>query len=231
MTTKLYLIPGTMCTELLWSLVKPLLDQSIELVHLDIPKNMSFDQLAEHFDNVFIEEKVSIVGFSLGGYIATYYAMKYPHRVEKIFSIANSPTSLRRNELKARREALKYFEDNEYTGMSRARIVSFLDNDNHDPKIIDLIKQMDKQQGHEQLVSQYEHTSNRQDLSEAVISFPFKTHFYYSDFDPMINNDWFDEIRTKSANLSFFSTSGSGHMLPLEKPKELASYINAWAQL
>jgi pimeloyl-ACP methyl ester carboxylesterase len=42
-----------------------------------------------------------LIGFSLGGYIATYFSMLYPERVEKLFVISNSPTSLPLDEINA----------------------------------------------------------------------------------------------------------------------------------
>jgi pimeloyl-ACP methyl ester carboxylesterase len=80
---KLYLIAGTMCNEKLWTELLPHLHSSLELVYLNIPRSKSFDELAEYYNNTLGSEKVSLIGFSLGGYIATYFSMLYPERVEK----------------------------------------------------------------------------------------------------------------------------------------------------
>ena len=49
MNKKLYLIPGTMCDERLWSELIPYFSSSIELVYLTIPSNKNFEELAEYY--------------------------------------------------------------------------------------------------------------------------------------------------------------------------------------
>ncbi|MGF1701486.1 alpha/beta hydrolase [Photobacterium makurazakiensis] len=231
MRKKLYLIPGTMCTEKLWTEILPYLYDSLELVYLDIPQGKNFDELAEHYHNIFGSDTVNLIGFSLGGYIATYYAMLHPNQIEKLFVISNSPTNLSVEELEQRSDILKYVKTYGYKGMSRNKVASLLDSKNQTDQLIDLILEMDNALGESEFISQYKCTSERVDLSQSIIQFPFYTHLYYSDNDSLINSKWLNELDNISPRLSLISTSGSGHMLPLEKPRELAQYINSWVEL
>ncbi|WNC72336.1 alpha/beta hydrolase [Thalassotalea psychrophila] len=231
MRKKLYLIPGTMCTEELWVKLIPYLSNSFELVYLDIPREKNFDELAEHYSEMFANEKVYLMGFSLGGYIASYFSMLHPERVEKLFVISNSPTSLPKEELNQRDDILKFVKKNGYQGISRNRVVSLLDGHNQTDYFVDLVIKMDKELGGDEFISQYQFTSQRVDLFQALSHVSFITHFYYSDGDRLINPQWFNKLRTVNPKLSIISTSGSGHMLPLEKPCELASYIKSWIEL
>lgn len=115
-----------MCNEKLWAYMLPHLDASLELVYLTIPLNKNFDELALHYKNIIGEEPVYLVGFSLGGYIATYFAMLYPERVAKLFVISNSPTSLPAKELHQRTNILKYAQTYGYHGMSRKKDSGFI---------------------------------------------------------------------------------------------------------
>ena len=75
MKEKIYFIPGLMTDNRLWKRVLPLLDDKYEIVHISIPQSTDFDEinkiLFEKFKN---EEKINLLGFSLGGYIASYFA-------------------------------------------------------------------------------------------------------------------------------------------------------------
>lgn len=228
---KLHLIPGTMCTKKLWVAVQPYLHSSFELVYLDIPKGKSFDELSEYYDNIFGNDTVNLIGFSLGGYIATYYAMLHPERIKKLFIISNSPTNLPIKELDNRRSILKHVKKHGYKGISRKKVSNLLDSKNQTNHFINLILEMDYDLGENEFISQYQCTSERKDLFQAIIQFPFYTHMYYSDNDKLINSKWLNELKNASPTLSLISTSGTGHMLPLEKPSELASYINSWIEL
>ncbi|MBB1487333.1 alpha/beta fold hydrolase [Oceanospirillum sediminis] len=229
MRKTLHLIPGTMCTEKLWSEVLPLLQDNYQLVYLDIPQNKSFDELAGYYNDILGDKKVNLLGFSLGGYIATYFASLYPERIERLFVISNTPAALPDEELKQRSNTLNYVKKHGYKGMSRKKIASLLAPENQTDDLISLISEMDQALGEHEFLSQYQHTSERADLSQALNQFSFCTYLYYSEYDKLINLNWLKQLDNTSHLLSLICTSGSGHMLPLEKPRELADHINTWA--
>ena len=88
MKEKIYLIPGLMTDERLWSRIIPLLKDEYELIHVPIPHTGDFDEIIDILFNLFTEDKVNLLGFSLGGYIASYFAITYPNRVNKLFMLA-----------------------------------------------------------------------------------------------------------------------------------------------
>ncbi|MBV1908115.1 MAG: alpha/beta hydrolase [Kangiellaceae bacterium] len=218
MRKKLYLIPGTMCNEKLWTELLPYLNSSLELVYLDIPTGKNFNELAEYYNDLLGSDKINLVGFSLGGYIATFFSMVYPERIEKLFVISNSPTSLSTYELNQRSDILKLVETHGYDGLSRKKTADLLDAKNQTSRFIDIILEMGRDLGENEFISQYQYTSERSDLSQAINRFPLHTQFYYSEHDQLVNSSWFSGLTGSKPKLSVFRTSGSGHMLPLEKP-------------
>lgn len=231
MRKKLHLIAGTMCNEKLWLELSPYLNSSLELVYLDIPRGKSFDELAEYYNYLLGSEGVNLVGFSLGAYIAAHFSTLFPERIEKLFLISNSPTRLSIDELNQRRDVLKFVKAHGYKGLGRKKAASLLDPTNQSDYLIDLILEMDRDLGENEFISQYQYTSERTDLSEALRRLPLHTHFYFSDNDRLVNSQWFNGLKDLSPKVSIIRTSGSGHMLPLEKPRELAKYINSWVEL
>ncbi len=233
MRKKLYLIAGTMCNEKLWFEMSPYLDDAFELIYLNVPKGKGFDELAQYYNDTFTEDKVNLIGFSLGGYVATYFAKCFPERIEKLFVISNSPTSLPNDELNQRRDILKYVKAHGYKGMSRKKAENLLDMSsgvtNQTERFVELVMTMDRELGESEFVSQYQYTSEREDLSPAIRQFSFTTHIYYSENDKLINPQWLAGLSNDYGRLSLISTKGSGHMLPLEKAKELSNHIKMWA--
>jgi len=228
---KLYLIPGTMCNEKLWAELLPFLHSSLELVYLDIPPDKNFNELADYYNDLLDGDKINLIGFSLGGYIATFFSMAYPERIEKLFVISNSPTSLSSDELKQRSDILNLVKAYGYNGLSRKKATELLDAKSQTDRLIDFILEMDLDFGKNEFISQYQYTSDRSDLTLAINKLPLHTQFYYSEHDPLVSSQWFSELTDLNPKLIVYCTSGSGHMLPLEKPQELASYINSWVEL
>ena len=104
MKEKIYLIPGLMTDERLWSRIIPLLKDEYELIHVPIPHTGDFDEIIDILFNLFTEDKVNLLGFSLGGYIASYFAITYPNRVNKLFMLAATPGSSSEAEIERRKQ-------------------------------------------------------------------------------------------------------------------------------
>jgi len=236
MRKKIYLIPGTMCNERLWSNLFPFLTTLIgndyELVHVKIPKDMSFYQISKFLNDYFKEERVTIIGFSLGGYIATHFVTTFPQRVAKTFIIANSPCALYPVEEKQRQEIVEYVNRYGYKGMSKTRAAQLLDmkigDETHLNHLLNLIIKMDAELGEAQFISQMQNTSKRDDLFEPLAHSQVQFVFYHSEQDLLVNSTWLSELAQENANCVVIRTLGCSHMLPLEKPKELATHIHQW---
>jgi pimeloyl-ACP methyl ester carboxylesterase len=228
MEKNVYLLPGTMCNELLWQDLKSIISDEITLNHIELPTAKNIDDITDELLNILPNHKVYLVGFSLGGYIASNFAAKYPHRVEKLFIISNTACSLNNNELNQRKELVSYLKKHGYSGMSRQRAMSLLDENKQDEGLINKIIVMDKQLGAEVFLSQIEATTRRVDLSDKLIDSKIKMTFYYSEFDSFINKTWMAELANKNEIVKVIVQRGAGHMLPLEQAFPLKNHLETW---
>jgi pimeloyl-ACP methyl ester carboxylesterase len=229
MKHKVYLLPGTMCNEKLWHKLSACAEDTFEFVHIPIPPNKNFEQLANYLNEYLQEDKVYLLGFSLGGYLASYFAVNYPNRIKGLFIVGNSPCALSSQETSQRQALLNFITSNKYKGLSHKRALQLLDSDNNDnnnQKDANTIKQMDADLGVDELISQMTYTSERDDLLQAMSVLNLPMTFYYSEDDPLINTAWLTKLNQASSNCHLISTKGNGHMLPLEKPLELISHLH-----
>lgn len=226
MKPKIYFLPGTMCNNRLWSRLFPLLQSTYELIHLKIPDGESIEDISDNLLSCFKEEVVNLVGFSLGGYLASYFACKYPKKVNQLLVISNSPCSLTEKEALYRKGIIDFVGRYGYQGMSRSKAGQLLDTSQVSAELIDLILKMDSELGEQEFKRQLKATSNRVNLYHSLATANIKATFYYSELDPLLDVEWLSKFKQNS-RLKLVSTSGKGHMLPLEKPKELASYLKS----
>lgn len=56
-------------------------------------KQYSLEELVEMVDKIVVEKKVVMLGFSMGGLVASRYATRYPNKVKKLILVSSS-TSL-----------------------------------------------------------------------------------------------------------------------------------------
>ncbi len=230
MKQKIFILPGLMCNEKLWSAIYETLDSELELVHTPIPRGDSLDEITDALLNLFPEEKIMLAGFSLGGYLASYFTARYPERVKKLLVISNSPCELRACDIRQRQETLRWLDTNTYKGISREKAASFTDHEKHNVHVINTIIEMDADLGDPVFKEQLRCTTERTDLADALSKLTMPVTFFYSTDDPLVNKDWIGKLIKTSESFIAIPIPGSGHMLPLEKPTELARQIEAWSR-
>jgi len=228
MKEKIYLIPGLMTDERLWNRIKPFLDE-YELIHVAIPHSHNFDEVIDILLEVFKEEKINLLGFSLGGYIASYFAVTYPNRVNKLFMVASTPGSSTEAEIERRKEKFVVIEKEGFKGLSYEKAVTLVEEQNkEDSELIKTIQDMFMDLGKETFISQLTSTFNRIDLLEDLVGLKLNIWYYYSTKDRLLNHKSISKLQTLEHNMTLISREGTSHNIPLEVPKELSNKIKEW---
>lgn len=228
MKEKIYLIPGLMTDERLWNRIKPFLTE-YELVHVPIPHSENFDEIIDILLDVFTEDKVNLLGFSLGGYIASYFAVTYPNRVNKLFMVAATPGASQKAEIERRREKFSVIEKEGFKGLSYEKAVTLVEEQNKDDiELIKTIQDMFMDLGKETFISQLTSTFNRVDLLEDLVGLKLNIWFYYSREDRLLNHKSIEKLQTLEHNITLLPRDGTSHNIPLEVPIELSSKIKEW---
>jgi len=223
MKNKIYCLPGTMCDQRLWQACIKYLPVNIELVHIAIPPGNSIDEIITTLHEQFPVERINLVGFSLGGYLASAYALKYPEKVSKLLLISNMSYSLPEAELKERSRTIAYLKTHGYSGIPTKRITALLHPDNSkNQNIINCIREMDTTLGKETLIHQLTVTTQRENLLIKLPNLPFAVKFLIGDKDSLVKLSRINAILEKSNFVSLSVLSNTGHMLPLEEPQKCA---------
>jgi len=229
MKIKIYMLPGIMCNEKLWKRLLVYFDESFELIHLDIPLKNSFDEMADVLNEIIPDKKINLIGFSLGGYLASYFACKYTNRVNKLFLMGSSSCALSKEEIVKRKKVIDIQDQFSFKGLSRKKIQSLLclENQNNE-ELIHTIGQMYIELGKEVFKIQLGATLYRDDLLEKLSILPIYKVAIYSSDDRLVNKEWIKAFSKRSINTKFITFESASHMLPLEKPFEIAQEIKKW---
>lgn len=230
MKEKIYLIPGLMTDNRLWSRIIPLLENDYELVHTSIPHSEDFDEIIDTLFNEFKEEKVNVLGFSLGGYIASYFAITYPNRVNRLFTVAATPGNSTEAEIERRKEKFVAIEKEGFCGLSYEKAKSLLEKQN-DEESIKIIQDMFMDLGKESFISQLTSTFYRKDLFEDLINLSIPIWFFYSKNDRLLNQEAIKKLLLDNHNMNIISREGTSHNIPLEVPELLSNEIKKWMKV
>jgi len=214
---KIYLIPGLMTDNRLWSRLIPHLQNEYELVHIPIPHSEDFDEIIDILFNTFTEEKINLLGFSLGGYIASYFAITYPNRVNRLFTVAATPGNSTEAEIERRKEKFVAIEKNGFTGLTYEKAKSLLEEKNQeDIELIKIIQDMFMDLGKEAFISQLTSTFYRKDLFEDLTNLDIPIWFFYSENDRLLNKEAIKNLHLDNHNMNVITRIGTSHNITLE---------------
>ena len=228
-----------MCDERLWQSVWPQLktqyQKPLQLVHLSIPTTGTMDEVVAAMATKITADEVILVGFSLGGYLASAIALLIPDRIEHLVVIANMLKNLPDAEIKQRKRIILSLANARYSGIANKRIDNLLhpeirtfQNHTYVEQIKATIAQMDADLGGDVLLHQLKVSISRPLLLQPLATSNIPTTFLVGDADTFVELPALvQEIQeTDSAeNISVIKIVNTGHMLPLESPQVLTSAL------
>jgi pimeloyl-ACP methyl ester carboxylesterase len=231
----IFFIPGTACNEQTWSKLWPLLDQNDQFIHLELVKSGSLINvvtvLVASIKKISDGREFSIIGFSLGGYLASAISLHFNKQLTRLMVIANAPKALPLKELAARKSIIASIEESGYQGLKKNRLRHFLDNSQHDNKsLFDIIMAMDNCFTKEDVIHHLGALSVRVDLTSALVNKELPIWFCFGDNDSLVNKQDLFEMQLSCTHIILHEIASCGHFLPLEKPQQLAQLIKDWLQ-
>lgn len=232
MSKPIFFLPGTMCDHRLWSDMAEEFNRlgrsSARFHYLAVAPLPTIDEILLEIKSHLPSMPVTVVGFSLGGYLANALAVKYPELIEKLIIIGNMPNVLPEAEIKSRKRTINWIQQNGYQGIPHKRVLAFLDASAHNnEKVINTIKAMDADLGGDTLVHQIMVTTKRENLSGKLITLPFKKYFCVGKNDHLVAFDALTNMVASDPNMTLTTFENTGHMLPLEQPKALAVWLKS----
>lgn len=225
MTAPLYLIPGTMCDARLWAPVLAHLPD-VEARYCDYAAADTMDDMCNAVLEQMPDTPCHLVGFSLGGYLAIMAALKAPEKVESLTVIAASPYGLTDAEKALRSRNAEMLTRLTYKGMSKARLAQFVNADHlEDEAITGTILQMEKDLGQDVLIRQLIAPIDRKNIADDLLALETPVTFIMAEDDQLVPIGAIEKLAAKSNHITLHRVSGSGHMIPLEAPEELAKRL------
>lgn len=229
MTEDLYFIPGTMSDQRLWYPVWERLPGRVRPIYVPIPEGENLADIAVGIVSSLPDQAVSLVGFSLGGYLATLLACDNPWRVARLMVIANSPTALPIEEVRRREAAMSLVTRGRYGGLTATRARYALHSANHGrDDVIGVMQDMDRDGGVAKFSNQFNATTHRDDLTERVAGLNLPIRFLYGDEDTLVDRVVIGRLVEAGGAISAREIAGSGHTMPLERPEVIAEEIPRW---
>ena len=212
-----------MCDQQLWRKLWLALGDEFELIHLVIPNKASINGIINGLATKLPNEAINLVGFSLGGYLATALANKYPDRIKTLSILANVPDKLLTEEVLTRGKIIQWVETWGYSGITLKRAKTFLHTCHQENSwILEQIITMDKTLGGKTLLQQLKSTTERRNLLPHLGDCRFPILFAFGEADHLVNASVVVKLAKERPSIEYIEFSHCGHMLPLEQSQKCA---------
>lgn len=228
MKTPLVLLPGLMCDAGLWQPMLPQLQAIGPLTFGDLSQDESVAAMASR---VLADSPpgFTLIGFSMGGFVAREIARRAPQRVSRLVLIATSsaPDSEQQSRMKAAvADSLRHASGRFHGLASRAIELSLSARHAADPTLKQQILDMSLRVGRDAYIRQLE---MRRDGDTHLLGELHCPTLIVAAADDRMRSQ--QEARALCAGISgarLVTIADSGHMLPLEQPERLAALLTDW---
>ncbi|KAK9342464.1 Alpha/Beta hydrolase protein [Lipomyces starkeyi] len=243
-TSRLSLIPGTMCDNRLWKQMLPIFAQGNILV-AQVPLWEAVDKSSMRQMITYstcsdgLQEKnlpLDVLGFSMGGYLALDYYFRtlendnnnnnQQSNIRSLIIVCSSARGLGLKERARRTQMLDLMSKHAYAGISLSQIAKFVkpglvDN----PQVGGLMAAMDKDLGKQVLLAQFSSTLDRENLMDRLTEIRIPVLIVGAERDQMVDAKDLYLMHDLIQDSKLVMFKDAGHMIALEAPERLASIV------
>jgi len=166
-----------------------------------------------------------MIGFSFGGYVAREIVRRAPERVQALALIATSARGKSEQQAAADRRLVAAMPP-AFSGLSRRAIETSLHPDHADEETIERIRAMSLRLGGE--VFRRQLIMRREGDVELLSQIRCPTLIIAASDDRLRSQEEAKELWTGIDGAKLSIIHGSGHMIPIEAPRELAGVTVEW---
>ncbi len=212
--------------ERLWAEQIERLSPEVSVVVADYRGCTSLTEMSAAVMQQLPQEKVLLLGFSLGGYIALDIVRKSPARVARLALISASPFSDTK-EIAAQRQHLIAAAKRDYDALldSMGKFVVFDDGENAE-HTRDVLRTMGQELGAAEFCRQQVATTNRENCTAILgdIASPTSILCGMNDAVTPVSGNQYLADHIPDARIQILEQCG--HIVPLERPEETAEFID-----
>lgn len=220
-------LPGTLCDERIWvPLWQHMSFQQRSYVPLQWAGSLE-QMIALTKDRIQgFNQQVHLVGYSMGGHIASICACESPANIASLTLIGYSPAGLSEKEMQQRKLLLKHLKHSSKMTMNKARLSQFVtDEELSNPNITQPIIDMEKDLGVAVLRDQIQATTPRQEMTSALAKMTFPIHYITARNDKIAEYQQVELASNACRNATHFTVEDTAHMMLLSQPQNIAKRL------
>lgn len=222
-------LPGTLCDERIFMpMWKHMNINQRRFVPLQWASSLE-DMLALTSDRVLSDEKVHVVGYSMGGFIAAKWASLHAEHVASLTLIGYDGYGLSADEIARRKQMVSLLKNGTFrldNPQYLARFVHPTQQQNED--VVGVVQGMGEDLGKNTLLAHTQATTPRENMVNILAQLALPTGIIAAKDDSIAMYNQLMKMADNIPTATRYTVNDSGHMLPLEQPAQLAELVTSF---
>ena len=225
----LLLIPGYMCNNQMWQNQLTQLKKKYKIIIPELKKGKTINEFSKNTLEL-LPNTFSIIGFSMGGFIALNLAINYPKRIDNLILVGTNARSVsKERRILLKKSLLELNNKNYIERFSTSSFQSYFAKRNqHKKNYLKLIKTMVKDCGIKCLTRQTNAILHRPKLIEKLAKIKSRCLIISGSQDRLSTKEMNMELHNKIKNSEIYFVTKSGHFVMLEEFENFNKKILKW---
>ncbi|HHF0526634.1 TPA: alpha/beta fold hydrolase [Legionella anisa] len=227
MNKDIVLIPGALATPKLWNIQEIFFQESKRFHYVDVLNSNSIVEMAHRFTSI-APKRFTLIGFSMGGYVALELYRHIPNKIEKIILINSAAKLVSEKGQLERERSLDLMDKGKFDFLIKLIFKnSIYDKQKHNV-LLPLAQEMAIEVGVENYKKQLNAILNKPDHSTLLPSIECPTLLIASKEDNVMPPERSEHMAKNIKHSTLIYIEQCGHMAMLEKPEEMNQILNDW---
>ena len=209
-----------MCNKTIWDAQIPILKKKYSVSISSLRNIATVDDAVQKIINKNTK-KFSVIGFSMGGFIAIKLAIEYPEKLDKLVLIGTNARHISQKRKLLLEKSLTTLNKNNFAKLFYQKNYSsyFSDKDLKNTSYQNTVYSMAKQLGYKTFLNQTNLIVNRPNQLTKLNKIVSKTLIIRGKNDKLSSNIMNDELNKKIKYSMYTEIKNSSHFVMIEKPK------------
>jgi pimeloyl-ACP methyl ester carboxylesterase len=227
MNKDIVLIPGALATPKLWQHQENYFQSKVQFHYVDVLGSQSISEMANRFAKN-APDRFTLLGFSMGGYIALELFNLIPHKIEKLILINSAARTVSEKGQIERERSLSLINKGKFDFLiSLIFKNSIHDKSKHD-SLLPIAQEMALEVGSDNYEKQLNAILDKQDHSTLLSTIECPTLLLASKQDNVMPNERSEHMAHHIKNSELIYIENCGHLATLEQPEKINQILENW---